>query len=311
MEALGRDDIASGLLPRFLIFDATDTVAGKRTPLPDRENNDEEYAAKKAALKAILFTIGEGRANGRPLGQDEHGRELFDETQLEFDTDAVERLDLLDEKISRLPPGDEVAAVMGRGFEHVMKLAALFALSRARSRDTTIQLIDVLRAIQLVDATTHDLFEMKDRLGENQHERHVAEVVSMLAASATGSITVANVSKKLKLDARDTAALIGTVVIRKHASSDGQTLEGTGAKKPAHKKALAIAEAIRQADTGALTGTEINVLTQKRGGVDEALQIMMTLFPGEFEIIDVDFPKSRTVRLSDAPTGQLAHSESA
>ena len=215
MEVLEASDVSSGLLPRFLIFDATSAIRGDRRSLMERLAAQEEWEEGAENLKKMLTEIAFDRAMGIPIGEDEYGGSLFDVTTIELSTEAVERLDSIDDQWSGEAGRDsaEWAAIKGRGFWHIVKLAGLYALSRA-GKEATMEEIDVLRAAWLVETTIGDLVTMQDSLGSNQLERRINEASDLLALAGAGGMAQAGIARQLKLSSRELAELRDTMTVR-------------------------------------------------------------------------------------------------
>ena len=215
MEVLEASDVSSGLLPRFLIFDATEAVRGDRQSLMARLEAQDEWEEGAENLKKMLTEIAFDRAMGMPMGLDEYGGALFDVTTLELSTEAVERLDLIDDQWSDEAGRDsaEWAAIKGRGFWHIVKLSGLYALSRA-GKEATMEVIDVLRAAWLVETTIGDLVTMQDNLGANSLERRINEASDLLAIAGPPGMAQAGIARQLKLSARDLKELEDTMTVR-------------------------------------------------------------------------------------------------
>jgi hypothetical protein len=215
MDVLEAADVSSGLLPRFLIFDATEAVRGDRQSLMARLDAQEEWEEGAENLKKMLTEIAFDRAMGMPMGQDEYGGALFDVTTIDLSPEAVERLDLIDDQWSDEAGRDsaEWAAIKGRGFWHIVKLAGLYALSRA-GKEATMEVIDVLRAAWLVETTIGDLVTMQDNLGSNALERRINDASELLAIAGPPGMAQAGIARQLKLSARDLKELEDTMTVR-------------------------------------------------------------------------------------------------
>lgn len=215
MEVLNADDVASGLLPRFLIFDATTAIRGKRRSLMDRLAAQEDWEEGAEELKKQLIEVAMDRARGLPTGTDDDGSLLFPVTTLGLSKDAIERLDAIDGAWSAEVPDDtaEWAAIKGRGFWHLVKLAGLYALSRD-GREAQVELIDVLRAAWLVETTIGDLVTMQDALGANQLERRINQATDILSIGSTKGVAASAIARQMKLSVRDNAEVRETMRLR-------------------------------------------------------------------------------------------------
>jgi hypothetical protein len=215
MEVLNADDVASGLLPRFLIFDATTALRGTRRSLMDRLAAQEDWEEGAEELKAQLTDVALDRATGMPTGTEDDGSLIFPVTTLGLSKAAIERLDAIDAQWSREVPEDttEWAAIKGRGFWHLVKLAGLYALSRD-GRKGQVELIDVLRAAWLVETTISDLVTMQDALGANQLERRINQAEDILALGGDNGVSASAFSRQMKLSMRDTAEVRATMELR-------------------------------------------------------------------------------------------------
>lgn len=213
MQVLSSDDVETGLLPRFIVFDARDAHRGARRSLLDRLQDDDAWRAKKVELQAFLYDVAKNRADGVPDGMTTFGHPSFPRTTIGYDRDALVRLDAIDAQFH-----DEVAldttawgAIKGRAFWHIVKLAGLYAVSRD-GRDATVQLPDVLRAALLVETTVSDLARMQQEVGANDLERLVAEVGTNL--SITPRLSRTGFARKKKLTARELKELQDTLLVR-------------------------------------------------------------------------------------------------
>ena len=215
MEVLSQEDMESGLLPRLLIFDARDTLRGNRRSLMERMEATEEWLEEKEELSEFLYDIAKHRADGVPEAADAEQNPIFPKTVLDYEYDALVRLDIWDRefhKDARTDPS-EIGAMKGRAFWHIVKLAGLFALSRA-GRDATVTKVDCLRAALLVETTLADLLKMQEEVGANEMERMVNDVMQVLAASKTGRIKQSVVARKHKLTSRQVRDLAQTMAVR-------------------------------------------------------------------------------------------------
>lgn len=214
-EVLGSDDVESGLLPRFIVFDARDALRGERIPLQKRQERHEEWLEIRDDLKEFLYGIAADRANGIPNGTDDLGNPTFPVTHLEITDEAFQRIDDIEAAIFADAGKDTtgLGAIKGRAFWHIAKLSGLFALAREGLK-ATIEVDDVLRAAWLVEVTTADLVTMAEEVGSNAHERLVNSVVDMLDETTTGTMRQSSITRRLKLSARDAREVLGTLVVR-------------------------------------------------------------------------------------------------
>ena len=191
MEALESGDVESGLLPRFLIFDAREAVRGKRRPLMDRQE-DDTWEEDKEKLADFLKDIAAARV--RQMLSEEHV------TTIPFSDDALKRLDQLDAVLYKEAGKDAsaIGAIKGRAFWHVVKLSGLYALSRD-GRKAQVELHDVLRAMHLVEDTLQDLAQMTEEVGANKLERQIADIRDLLVKAANQTLPVSTIAKTLKL----------------------------------------------------------------------------------------------------------------
>lgn len=209
---LEQDDVESGLLPRFLIFDAREAQRGHRRSLMARQA-DDTWAEDKEALQEHLAGI----AAGALLHQPEHTVPIAE--------DALKRLDELDRIIFKEAGIDTTAlgAMKGRAFWHVVKLAGLYALSRD-GRDAEVQLHDVLRGMRVVEETLGDLAHMTEEVGNNKFERTAQQVLDLLEANG-GRMSQATVTSTLKLEWREAADILRTLEMRGRMTVDKQSKE--------------------------------------------------------------------------------------
>lgn len=216
VEVLNGDDIESGLLPRFIIFDVRDAMRGKRVPLGKRLQNHEKWAEIKEELQQHLAGIAASRASGVPKGINQAGGPAFEKTTVPISEAAIQRLDEIDAAFNRTAGIEEtaLAAIKGRAFWHIFKLAGIYALSRD-GRDATVELIDVLRAAHLVEETASDLLKMKEEVGSNLLERRIKEVEQLLRTVKSRSMKQSTVMRRLRLSNRDVAELAQTMMMRK------------------------------------------------------------------------------------------------
>lgn len=219
VEVLNSDDIESGLLPRFIIFDVRDAMRGKRVPLGDRLKNHDEWIEKKESLQRHLAEIAASRASGTPAGIVDFadGRKIeFEKTTIPLTDEAVDRLDVIDAEFSKTAgmESSALAAIKGRAFWHIFKLAGIYALSRDGIK-AQVELIDVLRAASLVEETASDLLQMKEEVGSNLLERRINEVGKLLKSVRSRSMKQSTVMRRLRLSNRDVAELAQTMLMRR------------------------------------------------------------------------------------------------
>jgi hypothetical protein len=225
MEVLNSEDVASGLLPRFLIFDATTAIRGTRRSLMERLEGQEQWEEEAEALRKRLGEIAWDRAMGIPTTTTDQGGMGFQVTTMGIAHDALVRLDDIDRAWSKEAGQDssEWAAIKGRGFWHLVKLAGLYALSRA-GKEAEVSLIDVLRASLLVETTISDLVVMQDELGSNHLERRIKEAEELVGMSPVRGMMQAVIARRMKLSMRDLVELRETMRVRNLIEVD----EGTG-----------------------------------------------------------------------------------
>ncbi len=211
VEVLGSDDIESGLLPRFIIFDVRDAIRGERIPLGQRLGDHDKWLEMKRDLQMHLALIAEDRIAGIPL-EVVNDRALFRETRLEMTDEAIARLDSLDESFSRSVMSEDsaIGAIKGRAFWHIVKVSGLYALSRA-GKEATVTEMDVLRAMSLIETTIGDLVVMKDEVGANMLERQIKEVESILAMTRGKTAKRSTVARRLKISAWEMVNLESTL----------------------------------------------------------------------------------------------------
>ena len=200
MEVLNGDDVASGLLPRFLIFDASEAQRGHRRSLRERLEAQEDWEAEAAELRAWLLHIAEDRAAGVPVGSDADGNAIYNVETMPMSDEAIDRLDEIDAMWSGQAMRDDSdwAAIKGRGFWHLMKLAGLFALGRA-GRGCTVEIEDVLRAAHLVEETINDLNTMRDKVGADHRERLVMEAYEVIKGNRNQTKAATQLAREMKL----------------------------------------------------------------------------------------------------------------
>lgn len=209
MEALGGDDIASGLLPRFLYFTTDGADKRPRRSFMARMADSEDWEDEADRLKGFLRTVAHDRVNN--ITGD------YKVTTLEVSPEAMVRLDAIDETFTSEVAIDEDgwAAIKGRGLWHIFKLAALYAVSR-QGRDATIELIDVLRAAHLVEILLTDIGTMQDKVGTNATERQIETIMEYLRLS-TGVVQSqrqVDIARRMKLTARELRDLVQTMMLR-------------------------------------------------------------------------------------------------
>ena len=214
MEVLNGEDVESGLLPRFIIFDARETQRGRRISLMERKKHDAEWLKKKGELQDFLYSIAKGRADGVPNGADQYGP-TYPSTIIGMSDEAMERLDAIDAVFDAEASKDSTAfgAIKGRAFWHIVKLSGLFALSRA-GRNAKVELIDALRAALLVESTMHDLALMSQEVGANKQERNIKEVLKIISETKDQRIAQAVIARRLTLSGRELIDLRGTLIGR-------------------------------------------------------------------------------------------------
>lgn len=214
-EVLGSRDVESGLLPRFIVFDARDAMRGARIPLQDRMARHQEWEDKRDELREFVGRIAAARAGGIPSGTDAEGNPLFPVKVLPIEPDAFERLDQIEALFYHSAGTDSTAlgAIKGRAFWHVAKVSGLYALARDGVR-AKITMMDILRAAWLIETTSADLLRMADEVGTNETERLINEVMGIIAETKGGRVRQSVMTRRLKLDARGSRDLIGTLMLR-------------------------------------------------------------------------------------------------
>ena len=214
MEVLSADDVASGLLPRFIVFDARGTIRGKRRTLRERRLSQDAWEDEAKALRKFLAEVAGTRALGVPSGQ-EGDTLTFEVKVLDITEEAEARLDEIDAAWTDEAGKDTTnwAAIKGRGFWHLMKLSGLYAISRAGA-DATVELIDVLRAAHLVETTIGDLAVMQEEVGANMRERTINAVMDEIALAGPNGLPVTTIASKHKLTAREVGEIGGTLRVR-------------------------------------------------------------------------------------------------
>lgn len=214
MEVLGSDDVESGLLPRFIVFDVREATRGRRLSLMERLQRDDEFGEKEEELKRFLLSIAANRARGIPDGPDPENMP-YQRHVLDVDMDALARLDDIDARFTAEAGADSTAwgAIKGRAFWHIFKLSGLFALSRD-GRNATVTLDDVLRACWLVEQTVSDLGRMQNEVGSSVLERRINEVLATIEETRGRRMKVSAIARKLKLSARDLGELSATLLHR-------------------------------------------------------------------------------------------------
>lgn len=215
MEILDGDDISSGLLPRFIIFDARDAVRGESIPFKERLRTNPEWEAEKEVLGEFLYDIARDRANGVPIGQNPDGSVNYFVETMNASDDALDRLYDLDEEAKRsvIDDGDAIGAIRGRATWHIYKVAGLYALSRA-GRGAQVELIDILRAAHLIEETSSDLVKMVDEVGANILERRIKGVMEFLALNGQGRQKSTTIARKFSLSMNEVRELLGTLTVR-------------------------------------------------------------------------------------------------
>lgn len=221
LEVLDMDDVESGLLPRFIIFDVREALRGERRSLISRLDSHEEWADMRRELQQHLANVASNRACGKPSGQRPDGSVVYDQSILKIDGKALERLDALDERFHHEVGDDSsaVGAIKGRAFWQVVKLAGLYALSRAGS-EATIERIDVLRAMFLIETTVEDLLKMKEEVGSNVLERRILKVEEILKATPSKTMKMTSIMRRLKLSQFEGRELVGTLLMRGHIKTE-------------------------------------------------------------------------------------------
>jgi len=210
---LESEDVESGLLPRFLIFDAREAQRGKRRSLMARQA-DETWEQDREDLVKHVAQLAAPTISKQP-----------NPIVIRFSQDALKRLDALDAIIYREAADQSTAlgAMKGRAFWHVVKVAGLYAVSRD-GRKATVELHDVLRAMHLVEDAVQDLANMAQDVANNSFERQAQEVLDYLE-TAGGSADQAIITDALKLEWREAADLVRTLGMRGKMIVDDKTKE--------------------------------------------------------------------------------------
>ena len=215
MEVLGSDDVESGLLPRFLVFDARDAQRGARRSLMDRIEDRQDWDTEADELREFLYRIAADRANGIPIGTSPEGLVNYKVAEVPFTREALVRLDDIDAVFTKEAGTDPSAwgAIKGRGFWHMFKLSGLYALSRGGA-DAEVELIDVLRAVHLVETTIGDLGAMADEVGANAMERSISYVMKAIDESRTRKLPQDFIARELRMTAKELGDLRQTLLVR-------------------------------------------------------------------------------------------------
>ena len=185
----------------------------------------EDWESEAEDLRTHLLGIAVDRASGVPTeGADSDGNGLFKMTTLGLTDEAMERLDSIDAMWSQTAMTDDSdwAAIKGRGFWHLMKLAGLYALSR-EGKSAVVELMDVLRAAHLIEVTIGDLVQMQQDVGSSRFERTVMEAMKMLDEQASGEIHTKHIARRMRLTARDLLDISSTLKVRGMIEVDGDT----------------------------------------------------------------------------------------
>jgi hypothetical protein len=209
---LESEDVESGLLPRFLIFDATSADRGRRRSLMDRKKDD--WSEDKKKLQKHIATVAWQTTSFNSL----QGKQRV----IQIGPEAMKRLDDLDAVLYKEAGQEATAygAMKGRAFWHVFKLSGLYALSRDPKVEQ-VEMPDVLRALQTVETCLHDLAVMQQRVSANSFERRVNEVLGYLDSHG-GAASIAAVTKALTLGWREAADIQRTLEMRGELQVDAQ-----------------------------------------------------------------------------------------
>jgi len=224
LEVLDGDDVESGLLPRFIIFDVRDAIRGERRTLQDRLTNQEEWSTLRSSLQSQLADIAADRAAGLPIG-DENGVRIYKRETMTFDDEAIARLDDLDAQFHKEVRFDSsaVGAIKGRAFWQIVKISGLYALARG---DREVKENDVLRAMFLIETTVEDLLKMKDEVGANSLERRIIKVGELLKTNPKKTMKSTTIIRRMKLSQYEARELGGTLAMRGHISVKKDTSGG-------------------------------------------------------------------------------------
>jgi len=201
-QVLESEDVESGLLPRFLIFDAREAQRGRRRSLMARQQ-DTTWEDDQQDLRQHIANIAAPTMTRQPQP-----------IEVPISEAALRRLDALDAIIYKEAADQTTAlgAMKGRAFWHVVKLAGLYALSR-EGRVAQVEVCDVLRAMHTVEEAVQDLAKMSMEVASNSFERRAQEVLDTLEAHG-GSMGQANITDLLKLEWRDAADILRTLEMR-------------------------------------------------------------------------------------------------
>jgi len=210
---LESEDVESGLLPRFLIFDAREAQRGRRRSLMARQQDDTWEKDQEKLVKAIAH-IAAPTISKQPTP-----------ITIGFSDQALRRLDALDAIIYKEAADQSTAlgAMKGRAFWHVVKVAGLYGLSRD-GRNATVEVHDVLRAMHLVEEAVQDLGAMTQEVSANSFERRAQEVLDTLEASG-GALAQTDITRMLKLEWREAADLLRTLEMRGQMTVDKRSKE--------------------------------------------------------------------------------------
>ena len=226
VEALTSEDVASGLLPRFMVFNIWRALRGDRLSLLDRQSDRGKWESRRDELREFLAAVAT-RATAVPTGENPDGTLQFPQTVIRFTQPALRRLDRIDEAFYKAVSADTSAhaAIRGRAFGHIVKLSGLAALSRV-GLDTEVELGDVLWASNLVESTSYDLDVLVEEVGSTPFERQINQALERLRHAPDGRVHGADMARHLTLQPKDFKAVLMGLVERElvDVEKDGPAL---------------------------------------------------------------------------------------
>lgn len=230
MEVLGSGDVESGLLPRFLIWDArnsnSETVPSFKERMRTARDEDDKTVGE---LKAFLYNVAKARADGIPLGvpakvlsrdpdlADEETEVTYPVRVLMPTDDLLDRLWVLDQEVTAEARDREAdagwSAIRGRMVWNAYKLAALYAISD-KGPDCEVELIDLLRALHTMETILEDLATMKAEVGADQLSRWIKWTEKAIDGTPHGRMLRTGIAQQLNLNVKDLGMLRGTMEVQ-------------------------------------------------------------------------------------------------
>ncbi len=159
-QSVDESQMRDGLLPRFLVFLMDDYTAWAPYVRPDErppvdENEQKRLRKHLEQIAAPVVTMQQAAGN--------------DPIVLTMSPEAFSRWSDTEEAVTaaaKRNQGDVANAIRARALVTALKIAALNKLSRAGLDEDPVELEDMLRALDLMGVTMHDLVKLSESVGQ-------------------------------------------------------------------------------------------------------------------------------------------------